>query len=247
MECYRRNRGAKFLTRGFLFIALSILALPGGQALAAERSPNEAFKKSYPQIPAERISETAIKGVYEVIVGNEILYYAPETDCLLLGEIVTKEGKNLTREKIRELIAAKAKNLPLDSAITIGTGPHRVIEITDPDCPYCRQASAFFAGRTDVTRHIFFYPLPFHKDAEAKALYVFCAKDWGKAYEEAMTGKLDSMNFQRCGDSRAEETLRKHKEVATRLGLTGTPFFLIGDSAVFGANIAEIENLLKSK
>lgn len=230
-----------------LFWALVILLLMGTEVSAAVGSPEEAFKKSFPQIPAERISETAIQGVYEVIVGNEILYYAPGPDYLLLGEIVAKDGRNLTQEKIRELIAAKARNLPLDQAIRIGKGPQRVIEITDPDCPYCRQASAFFAGRTDVTRYIFFYPLPFHKDAEAKALYALCAKDQGKAYEEAMTGKLDDMKFPPCGDVRAEETLKKHKEVATRLGLSGTPFFLIGDSAVFGANIPLIENLLKSK
>jgi thiol:disulfide interchange protein DsbC len=245
MEFYRNLRRKGNLSE-LLFMALVILLFMGTEVSAA-LSPDEAFKKSFPQIPAERISETAIKGVYEVIVGNEILYYAPEPDFLLLGEIVTKEGKNLTQEKIRELIAAKAKNLPLDQAIRIGKGPHRVVEITDPDCPYCRQASAFFAGRTDVTRYIFFYPLPFHKDAEAKALYVFCAKDQGKAYEEAMTGKLDNMKFQPCKDARAEETLKKHKAVATRLGLSGTPFFLIGDSAVFGANIPQIENLLKSK
>jgi len=246
MENYRNRRRTENRSKLF-FMALVTLLLMATEVSAAGGSPEEAFKKSFPQIPAERISETSIKGVYEVIVGNEILYYAPEPDYLLLGEMVSKDGKNLTQEKIRDLIATKAKNLPLAQAIKIGKGPHRVIEITDPDCPYCRQASTFFAGRTDVTRYIFFYPLPFHKDAEAKALYVFCAKDKGKAYEEAMTGKLDNLKFQPCKDAQAEETLKKHKEVATRLGLSGTPFFLIGDSAVFGANIPQIENLLKSK
>ncbi len=244
MTIYRNKIKAgsrSILVMAFLFLLFM------GTGISAAGSPEEAFKKSFPQIPAEKISETALQGVYEVIVGNEIVYYAPGPDYLLLGQIVTKDGKNLTQERIREIIAAKAKDLPLDRAIKIGKGPQRVIEITDPDCPYCRQASAFFAGRTDVTRYIFFYPLPFHKDAEAKALYVLCAKDQGKAYEEAMTGKLDNMKFQPCKDAQAEETLKKHKEVANRLGLTGTPFFLIGDSAVFGANIPQIENLLKSR
>ncbi len=207
----------------------------------------EAFKKSFPKVPGEGFSETPIKGVYEVQVGNEVLYYAPESDCVLLGEMVTKEGKNLTREKIQGLIAAKAKNLPLEQAIKIGKGPQQVIEITDPDCPYCRQASEFFAGRTDVTRYVFFYPLLFHKDAEAKALQVLCAKDQAKAYEEAMTGKLDDMKFKPCKDPKAEATLRTHKEAAAKLGLSGTPFFLIGDQPVFGANIPQFETLLKAK
>lgn len=219
----------------------------GAANSAAAGAVEDAFKKSFPRVPAERFSETPIKGVYEVQVGNEILYYAPESDCLLLGEMVTKEGKNLTQERIRELVVAKAKNLPLDQAVKIGKGPQRVIEVTDPDCPYCRKASAFFAGRSDVTRYVFFYPLPFHKDAEAKALYVLGAKDKGKAYEEAMTGKLDDMKFKPVKDARVNETLKKHKEVAALLGLSGTPFFLIGDQAVFGANIPQIESLLKKK
>jgi len=242
-----RNKGMTG-SRIILFLMSLVLLLCMGVANStAAGSPEEAFKKSFPQVPAEGMSETLIKGVYEVIVGNEILYYAPEPDCLLLGEMVTKEGKNLTQEKIRGLTAAKAKNLPLEQAVKIGKGPHRVIEITDPDCPYCRQASGFFSGRKDVTRFIFFYPLPMHKDAEAKSRYILCAKDQGKAYEEAMTGKLDDMKFKPCKDSRAEETLKKHKEVAAQLGLSGTPFFLIGDQAVSGANIPQFESLLKSK
>jgi thiol:disulfide interchange protein DsbC len=241
MEICRNKAAAENLIK-ILFAIMFVLLLFANAAVAG--SPEEAFKKSFPQIQAERLSETAIKGVYEVIVGNEVAYYAPEADLLILGQLITKDGKNLTQEKIIEIIAAKAKNLPLEAAIKIGKGPQRVIEVTDPDCPYCRKASAFFSARTDVTRYIFFYPLPIHKDAEAKALFVLCAKDQGKAYEEAMTGKLDDMKFKPCKNAKAEETLKKHKDVATRLGLTGTPFFMIGDRPVIGANLQLIENLL---
>jgi len=254
MEMYGYKKVSGSLMKILFSVMLIMLLITGAVNSAAAGALEDAFKKSFPRIPAERFSETPIKGVYEVQVGNEILYYAPESDCLLLGDMFTKEGKNLTQEKIRELVAAKekivaakAKNLPLDQAIKIGKGPQRVIEVTDPDCPYCRKASAFFSGRSDVTRYIFFSSLPFHKDAEMKVRYILCAKDSGKAYEEAMTGKLDDMKFKPCKDARSEETLRKHKEITAQLGLSGTPFFLVGDQAVFGANIPRIESLLKSK
>jgi len=247
MEMHGNKRMVGSLMKILFSVMLVMLLFAGAANYATAGATEEAFKKSFPRIPAERFSETPIKGVYEVLVGNEILYYAPDSDCLLLGEMVTKEGKNLTQEKIRELVVAKAKNLPLEPAVKIGKGPKRVIEITDPDCPYCRKASAFFSGRSDVTRYIFFYPLPFHKDAEAKVRYVLCAKDSGKAYEEAMTGKLDDMKFKPCKDAQVEKTLQKHKEVAARLGLSGTPFFLVGDQAVFGADIPKLESMLKAK
>jgi thiol:disulfide interchange protein DsbC len=59
-----------------------------------------------------------------------------------------------------------------------------------------------------------------------------------------MTGKLDDMKFKPCKNATAEATLQKHKDVATRLGLTGTPFFLIGDQPIIGANIPLMEKLL---
>ncbi|ABC78585.1 thiol:disulfide interchange protein [Syntrophus aciditrophicus SB] len=245
MEMFTNRMAAARRTK-ILFMAL-VMLLACAVSSAAAGSVEEAFKKSFPQIPAEQISETPVKGIYEVLVGNQILYYAPESDCLIIGAMVTKDGKNLTEEKIEKVIAAKAKDLPLDSAIKIGRGPHRVIEITDLDCPYCRKASAFFSGRSDVTRYVFLYPLSYHKDAEAKVMYVLCAVDQGKAYEEAMKGKLDDMKFKPCKDARAEETLKNHREIVSRLGLSGTPFFLIGDEAVFGADIPRIESLLKSK
>ena len=33
-----------------------------------------------------------------------------------------------------------------------------------------------------MTRYVFFFPLPIHKDAEAHALYVLCAADKGKPW-----------------------------------------------------------------
>jgi hypothetical protein len=114
-----------------------------------------------------------------------------------------------------------------------------VIEITDPDCPFCRQASAFFSGRNDVTRHIFLYPLSsIHPNAEAKVRHIFCADDRARAYEEAMAGKLDDMKFTPCQNGEADNLLKAHKEIGDRVGVagTGTPLFLIDGQEVKGIN-----------
>jgi hypothetical protein len=66
-----------------------------------------------------------------------------------------------------------------------------VVEYTDPDCPFCRKGSEFFRNRRDVTRYVFFNPLPMHPQAREKAQYVLSAQDKAKAYEEVMSGKLD--------------------------------------------------------
>ncbi|MCX5854449.1 MAG: DsbC family protein [Deltaproteobacteria bacterium] len=215
------------------------------------QTPEESLKKAFPKLKFQSLQPSNIKGVYEVIYPNGILYYAPEVESIIVGDIIARDGRNLTQDKQQEIltknIKEKLKDIPLQKALSIGKGKHTVMEITDPDCPYCRRASEFFSKRTDVTRQIFFYPISSHPKAADKVLYVFCAKDRAKAYEEAMSGKLDDMTFKICEDTQARELLKTHKDVAERLGVRGTPFFFVdGQTAVFGADIPRLEKLLRN-
>ncbi|MBM4271130.1 MAG: DsbC family protein [Deltaproteobacteria bacterium] len=216
------------------------------------QTPEESLKRDFPRIKYDSLRPFDIKGIYEGNTENEIFYYVPEMGYLFIGEIITKDGRSLTRERLQEIISQrlreKIKEIPLDKAVSIGTGKHRVIEITDPDCPYCRKVSEFFSQRTDVTRYVFFNPLPFHPKAEGKVLYILCAADRVKAYEEAMTGRLDEGDFKICEDAKIKELLETHKNIANLMGISGTPFFFIdGKTAVFGADIPKLEKLLQER
>jgi len=229
---------------GILCVFLSVSA-----ALAL--TPEESLKKNFPAISFESMTPSNIPGLYEVTADRRIFYYAPDAESIVGGPIVTKDGRNLTDEKFQAMelkrlsaIAKKLKDVPLDKALKIGSGKNTVIEITDPDCSYCRRAAQFFQGRTDVTKYIFFYPLPMNKDSEPKIRYILCAKDKAKAYEDVMAGKMDDMKFQVCNDGAVEALAKVHQETALALGVTGTPLFFINDQPVMGANIPLIEKLL---
>jgi thiol:disulfide interchange protein DsbC len=234
--------------KAFLTLCVLTVIMTGTSLQAA--TPEESFRKSFPKIPLESITPTAVAGVYEVVSTSKIAYYAPGPEYLFTGSIITADGKNLTEERIKAMTAQKVKAVSLKQALKIGKGPHTVIEITDPDCSFCRQASAFFAKRNDVTRHIFFYPLAsIHPNAEAKVRQIFCSKDRAKAYEEAMTGKFDDMKFTPCKSDEAEKLLKAHKEIGDKIGMAGagTPLFLIDGQVVNGANIPQIEQILGTK
>jgi thiol:disulfide interchange protein DsbC len=233
--------------KAFLTLCVLMVIITGAPLLAA--TPEESFRKSYPKYPLESITPTAVPGIYEIVVAGKIGYYAPGTEYIFTGSIMTPDGKNLTEERTMAMVGQKVKAAPLKKALKIGSGPHKVIEITDPDCSYCRTASAFLAGRKDVTRYIFFYPLSIHPNAEAKIRQIFCAKDQAKAYEEAMTGKLDDMKFTPCKSSEADNLLKAHKEIGTQIGMpgAGTPLFLIDGQTVIGANIPLMEKILGAK
>jgi thiol:disulfide interchange protein DsbC len=207
----------------------------------------EALKKGFPNLQPLSIDETAIKGLYEIEAGSNIIYFYPEKDLLVFGEIWTKDGRNITAEKKAQIATARLKDVPLDKAVKIGNGKNKVIEFTDPDCPYCRKASAFLKGRDDVTLYVFFFPLPIHKEAEAHARYVLCAADKAHALEEVMNGQLDGKEVTACPDKKADALLREHKDLGTKLGVRGTPAFWINGQYVAGANIPVIEGLLGQK
>jgi thiol:disulfide interchange protein DsbC len=214
---------------------------------AVAATPEETFRKSFPEIRADSVAPTAISGLYEVVVGSQIVYYAPGPEYLIYGPIVTNKRENITEKRTEEIIGLKLKTIPLDKAIRIGTGKHQVVEITDIDCPFCRKASAYLTDRKDVTRHVFLLPAPNHPTAKAKTLHVFCAADKVAAYEEAMSGKLDDMKFTPCTSAAADELLQAHQQIGKQVGVTGTPLFLIDGQVVWGADMPRIEKMLNVK
>jgi thiol:disulfide interchange protein DsbC len=224
-------------------IGLSLLFVSAG--LCAE-AYEEAFKKAYPQIPFDSMRPTPVKGLYEVSKGGDIIYFFEESGLLFVGEILDRTGRNLTEDRKSEMLVANVKKIPLDKAIKVGNGKQTVIEFTDPDCPYCRRAASYFESRKDVTRYVFFFPLPSHRDAENKIKYIFCSSDRAKAYEEAMKGKLDTQKYTVCKKQEAADLLNAHKQIGGQIGVNGTPMFIInGKDLVVGANFPAIEAALR--
>jgi thiol:disulfide interchange protein DsbC len=214
-------------------------------------TPEESLKKNFPTVSFDTISPSNIPGLYEVTAGRQIFYYAPDAESIVVGRIITKDGRYLTDEKFQAMelkrlavIAKKLKDVQLDKALKIGSGKNTIIEITDPDCSFCRQTAKFFSGRTDTTRYIFFFPLPMNKNSGPKVRNILCAENKVQAYEDAMTGKLDDVKLKRCDSSDVEALVKIHKETALALEVAGTPFFIINGQPVEGANIPLIEKLL---
>jgi thiol:disulfide interchange protein DsbC len=235
------------MRNSFKILFLVCFALTLLPVLAVSETMEENFKKLFPNIPVESIMPTEIKGVYEVVSQNQIGYFAPEPGYLILGEIIDRNGTNITVKRRNENIASKSKDLPLDKALKIGNGKNIILEFTDPDCPYCRKASSFLSQKTDVTRYVFFLPLPMHKDAENKIKYIFCSNDKAKAYEEAMQGKLDSQKYEICKKPEIDDLVRIHKDASKKMGINSTPFFIVNGKSISGANTPEIDKALQQK
>lgn len=225
-------------------IAVAVLFLFPGCSSLQKISPEEQFKKSFSKNTYETFTETSIKGVYEVYNGQQVYYYLQEGDVVLLGNIISKDGKNMTQESNAKRMTSKLAKLPLDKALKIGSGKTAVVEFIDPNCHYCRLSFNFFTGRMkDVTLYVFFFPLS--QDSENKIRHILCAQDKAKAYDDVLGGKLDgSDKLNLCKDKVAEDMLKAHQEAAGKIGVRATPLFYIKGQVVPGFDQPAIEKLL---
>lgn len=139
---------------------------------------------------------------------------------------------------------ASAKDLDLTKAVKVGNGKIMVIEFTDPDCPFCRKAEAYFQKRSDVTRYVFFIPLKSHPESKGKVQYILSAKDKAKAFNEASS---DSFDRGKLSEITAEgiRLQNEHEEIARANGMNATPTFMIYGRIVKGFDQKKLEQLLK--
>jgi thiol:disulfide interchange protein DsbC len=207
----------------------------------------DIFKKTFPNFKVSDIKKAPIAGLYELEGGGNIIYFDPNAVLLIFGEILNKDGKNLTLERRNEIAAKKLEQIPLDKAVKIGNGRKTVVLFTDPDCPYCRKVSEYFKTAKDITQYVFFYPLTqIHPNSEMKAKYILSQKDPGKAYYEVMSGVLDKADANKMkSDEKAASRLAEHMILASKMGVSGTPVMWINGKYVTGANMPLIESLLK--
>jgi thiol:disulfide interchange protein DsbC len=220
-------------------------------AATKKLTPEEVLTKLFPKLRYTKVSKTGIDGLYEVITDGKIIYFHPKSEYLFFGDIVDKQGKSLTRERMaaeqEKLTAAAFKLLTPDDlkkGIKMGSGKNVVIEVTDPDCPYCRKMHTYWSMRTDVTRYVFFKPLDMHPDALKKVKYILSSNDQLKAVYETYCGKLDNNRavLDKVYDDKG--LFEAQKAVVDKLKVDGTPSFWVNGKFVNGANIPLIESMI---
>lgn len=165
------------------------------------------------------------------------------------------DAPGVTRvENWRELALAGNRMGPADAKVVI-------IEFSDFQCPFCKQAADVLEEIRQrhpdqvavVYRHL---PLASHRYAERAALASECAAEQGafKAYHDALFARPDSIGvtpwdryaeraavpdlprFRECVESQRLFTrVQADLRAAGRLGLTGTPAFIVNGRRFTGS------------
>lgn len=221
----------------------ALVALLASSACASEPPKvSDALKQRFPKLTFDSVEESPVKGIFEVVSGSNVFYFDPTSGHVIFGEMWSPRGTSVTASARAKIQAAKYGKFKAQfaDAIKIGNGANEVIEITDPDCPYCRKMHAFWATRTDVTRYVFLMPIAqLHPGARAKADYILSAPDQVAAFEDVMSGKYDKAAVPSI--TLNKELINRQTALVTASGLSGTPAFYVNGTFVNGADIPTIE------
>ena len=205
----------------------ALIAAPAGAQEAVIRKAIAERMPSFPKI--DEVTKTAIPGIYELRIGNEVVYSDQRGEHLIQGELLeTRTGVNITEARLDKLTAIDVTKLNYKDAIVWkqGTGARTLVVFADPNCGYCKRFEAQLQQVKDLTVYTFLYPI-LGGDSPEKSRDIWCAKDNTKAWRDWMLNGTapSSTASEKCDVSAIERNAsigRKHR-------INGTPALVFED------------------
>lgn len=231
----------KFSLGAFVAMVLSLSAFSVG---AQEDVIRKTLTERYPTLPkVQEVNKTAIAGIYEVRIGNDIIYTDAAADFVFQGALIeTKTQKNLTELRKEKLQEVPFDALPLKNAFkqVKGLGKRQLAIFVDPNCGYCKRLEKELQDLDNVTIHYILYPV-LGDDSYNKAGHVWCAKEKEKVWLDWMLSGV-TPPAANCN----VEALAQNLAFGGKHGVSGTPtMFLSNGKRVTGAvPLARLDQLL---
>jgi thiol:disulfide interchange protein DsbC len=175
----------------------------------------------------DSVAPTVIPGLYEIVLGGQVLYLSENGRFVVQGEILDLDTQaNLTDNRRGELRSRAIEAVGEDNMIVFAPeGPvkHTVTVFTDIDCGYCRrmheQMSAYHKEGITI-RYLWFPREGVGSASFAKSIGVWCAAD-----------RLDAMTRAKRGEDIERKTcdnpVQAQYELGQQLGVRGTPSLIL--------------------
>lgn len=207
-------------------LGLAMLATGLTAAHAGEAEIKKAVSTLFgPQARVDEVRKVDVPGLYEVRLGNDVIYADEKGNYLIHGDIMDVKGKkNLTEERRNKLSAIKFSDLPLELAVKTvrGNGKRVFATFEDPNCGYCKKLAKDMASMTDITMYTFLYPI-LSPDSMEKSRSIWCSPDRSKAWLGWMTE-----NATPAGSS-CDAPIEKVVALGNKLGIRGTPTIFLAN------------------
>ena len=206
----------------------SALAVAPASVPASVKQPDltklqEALNGAKP----DGVAPTAIPGLYEVVLGGQVLYVSEDGRFAVRGDILDLGSRaNLTEDRRGELrgkaIAAVGES---NMVVFAPDGPvkHTVTIFTDIDCGYCRKMHSQMADYNKEgikIRYLWFPREGVGSESFNKAVAVWCADNRQEALTKAKRG--ESNEPRTC-----DNPVQAQYELGEKLGVRGTPSLIL--------------------
>ncbi|MCU6500494.1 DsbC family protein [Rugamonas sp. A1-17] len=212
---------------------LLLLSALMASCVSAETPSTDAIKKLVePRLGAnvkvDSVKETPYAGLYEVRIGNDILYTDKTGTYLFSGHVFNlTTSTDLTKERLEEINKIKFSDLPLDKAIKTvkGDGKRVIAVFEDPNCGYCKRFRQTTLKETDnITVYTFMYNI-LADDSFTKSKNIWCAPDRSKAWDDWMVNNKAAPAAAEACESPNQDVLA----LGHKLGVSGTPAIFFAD------------------
>lgn len=217
----------------------------GGTAAKAEQD----LRQTFTNLQFEEFGPAPVRGpIYQAIAGGRVLYFAPESGHLLFAAVYDRNGINITAMGQETSARKRLASIDLADALVIGpSGAPKVIEFTDPDCPYCQALERFWTAKAaegkPVQRLVYFVS-GIHPEAAAKAEHILCSQDPEATFKSIYSGARPA-TLLRCKNG--ADKVSRNGETVRKMGVSGTPTIFVDGKLISGFQQAELEEFLSAK
>ena len=214
--------------KNLTFFVLSATLLLSSFTVSAEgddvKQLKAALAKTMPSVQPTSITATPVQGLYQVIVGSQVVYMSPDARYMIEGDLFDlKTKKNISEDAKSGIRLTAINKLGLDKMVIYKPEKvkNTITVVTDIDCPYCRrlhdEIPDYMENNIEV-RYIFM-PLKGAADMR-KTISVWCSDDQLLALDIAKAG--GDVEQKKCNNPIAE-----HLEIAREIGIRGTPAIML--------------------
>jgi len=214
-----------------MLLTFSCSAADKQQEDAGVTALRTALLAKMPNLPVKGITETPVKGIYEVLYGSQVAYLSQDARYMFDGDLVDlHSSENLTEVRRAEGRLAALAEVGEDQMMVFAPKEvkHTMTVFTDVDCGYCRKLHKEIGvlNKAGVkVRYMLYSRAGVGSDSYNTMVSAWCADDPKAALTTAkLGGKIES---RQC-----DNPVKKHMEVGRALGLRGTPMIVLEDGSL---------------
>jgi thiol:disulfide interchange protein DsbC len=211
---------------GRAFLVGAVLVLAAAPAIADDAKIKARLGELLPDYKIESINATPVSGLYEVVVGSELIYVSGDGRYMIQGRMMDiVNRKDLTEPRRAGARRKAVDKLGEDKMVIFAPAKydHTVTVFTDIECGYCRKLHREIAGYGAEgirVRYVFYPRAGVGSDSYKEAVSVWCSDDRQKAMTTAKSGK-------RVEPKSCKNPVKEHMALGESLGISGTPAILL--------------------